>query len=165
MIKGGLVIPDIHVPFGRVPLTIGVAGPEPGEIASSQEAVRKSSPTRIRSPARLQERAGRRSPGAIESDGPAGSDPRTACVRWGRRAPDRCRKGQVQYAVSPLSEDHRRSRHRPDRDLSAGTWSGYRHVHVRPQKQPAWTSLAALVQFPGLSPGWTLSTIARRVSL
>ena len=41
MIKHGLVIPDIHVPFGRVPLTIGAAGPEPEEIASSQEAVRK----------------------------------------------------------------------------------------------------------------------------
>src|SRR5262245_15766216 len=40
MIKGGLVIPDIHVPFGRVPLTIGAAGSEPQEIVSSQEAVR-----------------------------------------------------------------------------------------------------------------------------
>ena len=40
MIKFGLVIPDIHVPFGRVPLTIGAAGPEPKQIASSHEAVR-----------------------------------------------------------------------------------------------------------------------------
>ena len=41
MIKLGLVIPDIHVPFGRVPLTIGTAGRVPDEIAGSQEAVRK----------------------------------------------------------------------------------------------------------------------------
>ncbi len=40
MIKLGLVVPDIHVPFGRVPLTIGAAGPEPEQIASSHEAVR-----------------------------------------------------------------------------------------------------------------------------
>lgn len=41
MIKLGLVVPDIHVPFGRVPLTIGAAGPEPEEVASSHEAVRR----------------------------------------------------------------------------------------------------------------------------
>ena len=41
MISQGRVIPDIHVPFGRVPLTIGAAVPEPEEIASSHEAVRK----------------------------------------------------------------------------------------------------------------------------
>ena len=40
MISLGRVIPDIHVPFGRVPLTIGAAGPAPDEIASSHEAVR-----------------------------------------------------------------------------------------------------------------------------
>jgi len=39
MIKLGLVIPGIHVPFGRVPLTIGAAGPAPEEIASSHEAI------------------------------------------------------------------------------------------------------------------------------
>jgi ABC-type molybdate transport system substrate-binding protein len=40
MIERGLVMPDIHVPFGRVPLTIGAAGSEPRKIVSSQEAVR-----------------------------------------------------------------------------------------------------------------------------
>lgn len=40
MIERGLVMPDIHVPFGRVPLTIGAAGPEPEKIISSPEAVR-----------------------------------------------------------------------------------------------------------------------------
>jgi molybdate transport system substrate-binding protein len=40
MISLGRVMPDIHVPFGRVPLTIGAAGPAPEEIGSSREAVR-----------------------------------------------------------------------------------------------------------------------------
>lgn len=40
MIQRGLVIPDIHIPFGRVPLTIGATGSEPEKIVSSQEAVR-----------------------------------------------------------------------------------------------------------------------------
>jgi molybdate transport system substrate-binding protein len=41
MISLGRVMPDIHVPFGRVPLTIGAAGPAPEEIGSSHEAVRR----------------------------------------------------------------------------------------------------------------------------
>jgi molybdate transport system substrate-binding protein len=41
MISLGRVIPGIHVPFGRVPLTIGAAGPEPEVIATSHEAVRE----------------------------------------------------------------------------------------------------------------------------
>jgi molybdate transport system substrate-binding protein len=40
MIQRGLVRPDIHVPFGRVPLTIGAAGSETQEVVSSPEAVR-----------------------------------------------------------------------------------------------------------------------------
>lgn len=41
MIARDLVIPGIHVPFGRVPLSIGTAGPEPETLATSDEAVRK----------------------------------------------------------------------------------------------------------------------------
>jgi molybdate transport system substrate-binding protein len=41
MISLGRVIPYIHVPFGRVPLTIGTAGPEPEVAATSHEAVRE----------------------------------------------------------------------------------------------------------------------------
>ncbi len=40
MISLGRVIPDIHVPFGRVPLVIAAAVSAPKEIASSHEAVR-----------------------------------------------------------------------------------------------------------------------------
>jgi molybdate transport system substrate-binding protein len=41
MISLGLVLPDIHVPFGRVPLTIGAAVAAPDGVASSYESVRK----------------------------------------------------------------------------------------------------------------------------
>jgi len=41
MISLGRVMPDIHVPFGRVPLTIGAAGLAPEEIGTSREAVRR----------------------------------------------------------------------------------------------------------------------------
>jgi molybdate transport system substrate-binding protein len=41
MIALDRIIPGIHVPFGRVPLTIGAAGPEPEIIATSHEAVRE----------------------------------------------------------------------------------------------------------------------------
>jgi molybdate transport system substrate-binding protein len=41
MISLSRVIPHIHVPFGRVPLTIGTAGPAPEVIATSHEAVRE----------------------------------------------------------------------------------------------------------------------------
>jgi ABC-type molybdate transport system substrate-binding protein len=41
MIALGRIIPGIHVPFGRVPLAIGTAGPAPEVMATSDEAVRK----------------------------------------------------------------------------------------------------------------------------
>jgi molybdate transport system substrate-binding protein len=40
MIAQGLVMPDVHVPFGRAPLAIGAAGSEPKELVTSQAAVR-----------------------------------------------------------------------------------------------------------------------------
>src|ERR1700754_1239109 len=41
MIARDIVIPGIHVPFGRVPLSIGTAGPAPETLATSDEAVRQ----------------------------------------------------------------------------------------------------------------------------
>lgn len=41
MIALGRIIPGIHVPFGRVPLAIGTAGPAPQAMATSHEAVRE----------------------------------------------------------------------------------------------------------------------------
>ena len=40
MISLGRINPDIHIPFGRIPLAIGAAGLRPAEIADSHEAVR-----------------------------------------------------------------------------------------------------------------------------
>jgi molybdate transport system substrate-binding protein len=40
MISLGRVVAAIHVPFGRVPLTIGATGPAPDEIAGSRESIR-----------------------------------------------------------------------------------------------------------------------------
>ena len=41
MISLGHIIPGIHVPFGRVPLSIGTAGPAPEVMATSPEGVRQ----------------------------------------------------------------------------------------------------------------------------
>jgi len=103
MIKLGLVIPDIHVPFGRVPLTIGAAGPEPREIASSQEAVRKLLIEADSIAYTSTGTSGKTFLRAIEIMGlqdqirdrlrPMGAgDPPIAAA-----------KGQVQYAIAPLS--------------------------------------------------------------
>lgn len=40
MISLGRINPDIHIPFGRIPLAIGAAGLQSAEIADSHEAVR-----------------------------------------------------------------------------------------------------------------------------
>jgi ABC-type molybdate transport system substrate-binding protein len=40
MIALNRIIPDTHVPFGRVPLAIGAAEPQPNEVPNSREAVR-----------------------------------------------------------------------------------------------------------------------------
>ncbi len=40
MISRGRVVPDIHVPFGRVPLTVGAAGVTSGTPVSSHDSVR-----------------------------------------------------------------------------------------------------------------------------
>lgn len=40
MASRGRILPDIHVPFGRVPLTIGAAGAAPGMLVDSEAGVR-----------------------------------------------------------------------------------------------------------------------------
>ncbi|MBR1124202.1 substrate-binding domain-containing protein [Bradyrhizobium lablabi] len=103
MIAIGRVIPDIHVPFGRVPLTIGAAVREPEEIASSHEAV-----SRILSNADSI---------AYTSTGTSGKTFLRAIEMMGLKDQlrDRLRpmgageppiaaaKGDVQYAIAPLS--------------------------------------------------------------
>jgi molybdate transport system substrate-binding protein len=40
MISLGRIAPDVHVPFGRIPLAIGTIGSQPKQIISSHEALR-----------------------------------------------------------------------------------------------------------------------------
>lgn len=103
MVSLGRIIPDIHVPFGRVPLTIGAAGPEPEAIATSHEAVRElllnadsiayiSTGTSGKTFLRAMEMMGLQDQirDRLRPMGP-GEPPIAAA------------KGQVQYAIAPLS--------------------------------------------------------------
>ena len=103
MIKRGLVIPDIHVPFGRVPLTIGVAGPEPEEIASSQEAVRKLLLSADSIAYTSTGTSGKTFLRAIEMMGLQDQIGDRLRPMGAGEPPIAAAKGQVQYAVSPLS--------------------------------------------------------------
>ncbi len=103
MISLGRVIPDIHVPFGRVPLAIGGAVSASDEIASSREAV-----------CTLLSRA---ESIAYVSTGTSGKTFLRAIDMMGLQdqigdrlrpmgqgePPAAAAKGQVQYAVAPLS--------------------------------------------------------------
>jgi molybdate transport system substrate-binding protein len=103
MISLGRVIPDIHVPFGRVPLAMGAAVPAPKAIASTREAVR----TLLLNAASI----------AYISTGTSGKTFLTAIdvMDLQDQIRDRLRpmgqgeppiaaaKGQVRYAVAPLS--------------------------------------------------------------
>ena len=103
MISLGRVVPDIHVPFGRVPLTIGAAGSEPEVIVTSHEAVREL----LLNADSI----------AYTSIGTSGKTFLRAIEMMGLRdqIDDRLRpmgagepviaaaKGRVQYAISPLS--------------------------------------------------------------
>jgi molybdate transport system substrate-binding protein len=40
MISLGRIVPDVHIPFGRIPLAIGMIGSQPIQIISSHEALR-----------------------------------------------------------------------------------------------------------------------------
>jgi molybdate transport system substrate-binding protein len=103
MVSLGRIIPDIHVPFGRVPLTIGAAGPEPEAIATSHEAVRElllnadsiayiSTGTSGKTFLRAMEVMGLQDQirDRLRPMGPG--EPPVAAA-----------KGQVQYAIAPLS--------------------------------------------------------------
>jgi ABC-type molybdate transport system substrate-binding protein len=103
MVSLGRIIPDIHVPFGRVPLTIGAAGPGPEVIATSHEAVRElllnadsiayiSTGTSGKTFLRAMEVMGLQDQirDRLRPMGPG--EPPVAAA-----------KGQVQYAIAPLS--------------------------------------------------------------
>jgi molybdate transport system substrate-binding protein len=103
MIATGRVIPDIHVPFGRVPLAIGAAVPAPEQLAHSQAAVREllSSADSIAYVATGT--SGRTFLRAIEMMG-LQDDIRDRLRPMGQgEPPAAAAKGEVQYAVVPLS--------------------------------------------------------------
>jgi molybdate transport system substrate-binding protein len=103
MIARGLVIPDIHVPFGRVPLAIGANVPAPDEIASSREAVRDLL-SNAESIAYISTgTSGRTFLRALDMMG-LHDQVRERLRPMGQgEPPAAAAKGQVQYAVAPLS--------------------------------------------------------------
>ena len=101
MISRGRIIPNTHVPFGRVPLRS-----EPFSAGGDRQFARgrARAGANADSIAYTDDRNERQD--VLEGprdDGPAGSNPRSLASDGGRRAAYRCRERQVQYAIAPLS--------------------------------------------------------------
>ena len=103
MISLGRVVADIHVPFGRVPLTIGAAGPEPDEIVSSHEAVRKLLLNADSIAYTSTGTSGKTFLRAIEMMGLQDQIQDRLRPMGAGEPPVAAAKGQVQYAIAPLS--------------------------------------------------------------
>jgi len=103
MISQGRVIPDIHVPFGRVPLTIGAAVPEPEEIASSHEAVRRLVSNADSIAYTSIGTSGKTFLRAIEMMGLQDEIHDRLRPMGAGEPPIAVAKGEVQYAIAPLS--------------------------------------------------------------
>jgi molybdate transport system substrate-binding protein len=103
MISTGRVVPDIHVPFGRVPLAIGAAVAAPKELANSHEAVRNLL-LNAESIAYISiGTSGRTFLRAIDIMGLT-DDLRDRLRPMGQgEPPAAAARGEVQYAVAPLS--------------------------------------------------------------
>lgn len=103
MIAQRRVVPDIHVPFGRVPLTIGAAGPAPEEIASSHEAVRALLSNAESIAYTSIGTSGKTFLRAIEMMGLQDQLRDRLRPMGAGEPPIAAAKGQVQYAIAPLS--------------------------------------------------------------
>jgi molybdate transport system substrate-binding protein len=103
MISTGRVIPDVHVPFGRVPLTIGAAVPEPEKIASSHEAVREILSNADSIAYTSIGTSGKTFLRAIEMMGLKDELHDRLRPMGAGEPPIAAAKGEVQYAISPLS--------------------------------------------------------------
>jgi molybdate transport system substrate-binding protein len=103
MISTGRVIADIHVPFGRVPLTIGAAVPEPEEIVSSHEAVRKILSNADSIAYTSIGTSGKTFLRAIEMMGLKDELRDRLRPMGAGEPPIAAAKGEVQYAIAPLS--------------------------------------------------------------
>lgn len=164
MISLGRVIPDIHVPFGRVPLTMGAAGPEPREIASSHEAVRRLLLNADSIAYTSTGTSGKTFLRAIEMMGLQDQIHNRLRPMGGWRAADGCCNGSSAIRHCPAFADHCRSRRVAHCDLSPGVGAEHRYVDVRPYKQPSGDSLAAhpIPVEPRIG---RLSSLSRRLSL
>lgn len=103
MISQGRVIPDIHVPFGRVPLTIGAAVPEPEEIASSHEDVHRLLSNADSIAYTSIGTSGKTFLRAIEMMGLKDQLHDRLRPMGAGEPPIAAAKGEVQYAIAPLS--------------------------------------------------------------
>lgn len=103
MIKRGLVMPDVHVPFGRVPLTIGAAGSEPQEIVSSPEAVHALLLNADSIAYTSIGTSGKTFLRAIEDMGLQDQIHSRLRPMGAGEPPIAAAKGEVQYAIAPLS--------------------------------------------------------------
>lgn len=103
MVSLGRIIPDIHVPFGRVPLTIGAAGPEPEAIATSHEAVRELLLTADSIAYISTGTSGKTFLRAMEVMGLQDQIRDRLRPMGPGEPPIAAAKGQVQYAIAPLS--------------------------------------------------------------
>jgi ABC-type molybdate transport system substrate-binding protein len=103
LISLGRVMPDIHVPFGRVPLTIGAVGREPGEIANSYGAVSELLLNAESIAYTSTGTSGKTFLKAIETMGLQDRVHDRLRPMGAGEPPIATAKGQVQYAIAPLS--------------------------------------------------------------
>jgi ABC-type molybdate transport system substrate-binding protein len=103
MISTGRVMPHIHVPFGRVPLAIGAAVSAPEEIASSHEAVRTLLSNAVSIAYISTGTSGKTFLRAIDMMGLQDQLRDRLHPMGPGEPPAAAAKGQVQYAVAPLS--------------------------------------------------------------
>jgi ABC-type molybdate transport system substrate-binding protein len=103
MMSRGLIFPDIHVPFARVPLAIGAAVPALKQLANSHEAVRSLLSNAETVAYIATGTSGRTFLRAIEMMGLQDHLRDRLRPMGPGEPPAAAAKGQVQYAVAPLS--------------------------------------------------------------
>lgn len=103
MISRGIIVADTHVPFGRVPLTIGAAGPEPEHIESSDQGLRRLLSKADSIAYTSIGTSGKTFLRAIEMMGLQDQLRDRLRPMGAGEPPVAAAKGEVQYAIAPLS--------------------------------------------------------------
>ena len=103
MISLGRIAPDVHVPFGRIPLAIGAAGSPPQQIISSPEAVRALLQQASSIAYTSTGTSGKRFLKALEIMGIRDLIGDRLHAMGAAEPPIAAAAGQVQYAIAPLS--------------------------------------------------------------